>query len=132
MNITITILSNTLTKQQFSRLMPQTAAHPAFSGFPNDWLSPTDAGLGTHGIWSMRGFYPILLCSFAPDPGGRYGRIASARVCWGYYNAVFGKMQEVIFAQVLLGCGKEKVKKKLPTLLTKPSWQTIIVYKERM
>ena len=37
-------------QQQFSRLAPQTILYPAFSGRPNDWLSPTDRNLDAHGI----------------------------------------------------------------------------------
>jgi hypothetical protein len=36
--------------QQVSRLASQTIPYPAFSGYPNDWLSPTDMNLDAHGI----------------------------------------------------------------------------------
>ena len=36
----------------------------------NDWLSPTDFASRYTRYWSMRGFYPIPLFSFVPDPGG--------------------------------------------------------------
>ena len=40
---------------------------PAFSGRPNDWLSPTDRLLNAHGIGQCGASYPISLLSPAPD-----------------------------------------------------------------
>ena len=39
---------------------------PAFSGFPNDWLSPTDRLLNAHGIGQCGALHPIPLLSAAP------------------------------------------------------------------
>ena len=47
-------------KQQSFRLESQTAANPAFSGVPNDWLSPTDWCLGSHGACTQ-GLSPRFL-----------------------------------------------------------------------
>ena len=59
MNITITILSNTLIHQQVSRLLPQAKVCSAFSGFPNDWLSPTNRLLGNYGVGQRGDLHPI-------------------------------------------------------------------------
>ena len=41
--------------------------YPAFSGCPNDWLSPTDRALDAHGIGQCGASNPIPLLSFTPD-----------------------------------------------------------------
>ena len=50
-NVTITILGNRSHRsQQVSRLASQTNTRSAFSGCPNDWLSPTNVILDAYGI----------------------------------------------------------------------------------
>lgn len=45
--------------------MPQTVTCPAFSGHPNDWLSPTDKHLDTYGVGLRGDLHPISLFSSA-------------------------------------------------------------------
>ena len=39
--------------------MSQTISYPAFSGYPNDWLSPTDRNLDTYSAGSAGTFTPF-------------------------------------------------------------------------
>lgn len=60
MNITITILDNILTITVGLPARVSTDSCPAFSGeTPNDWLSPTDKILNTHGIGQCGAFSPF-------------------------------------------------------------------------
>ena len=82
--------------QQVSRLAPQTIKHPAFSGCPNDWLSPTDAHLDAHGIGQCGDLEKILTPFPYVAPRSDIsaftakGPLFDSRV---YYNSPSGKLQ---------------------------------------
>jgi hypothetical protein len=76
--------------------MSQTKHHSAFSGCPNDWLSPTDDVLDTYGVGKRGDSHPIpLFISHALVT--QYGIGASARICWFDYKCPVGKSQYEIF-----------------------------------
>lgn len=80
MNITITIQkqhSDEISRSPDSCL--RRTSCPAFSGFPNDWLPPTDSVLGLYGVGQRGDLRPIpLFISIALKI--QSGKGASARI----------------------------------------------------
>ena len=93
MNITITILSNTLTK---SVGLPADASSESLTCLlrdaPNDWLSPTDRILGTYGVGQRGALHPIPLFILR-TLANQCGTEASARIC--YANIISPRRKNV-------------------------------------